>query len=100
MEWSQRFDEPAQVGGRARVANIQIVGYLRTAMEGCRKTADYNEVDACVAQSLNGFFELHQERERAVPRTRSSTIEAASNFLARSAGVSRNCSTSSVKSTP
>src|ERR1700733_2179605 len=43
--------------------------------------ADYSEIDACVARCIR-------------------TIEARSGFLARSAGVSRSCSTNSVKSMP
>ena len=64
------------------------------------ETTDDNEIHPRIAEYLNGFLELHQERRRAAPRTRSSTIEASSNFLARSAGVSRNCSTNNVKSMP
>ena len=62
-------------------------------MESGCKTTDYNEIDPCVAERMNCSLELHQESRRAAPRTRSSAIEASSSFLARSAGVSRNCST-------
>jgi hypothetical protein len=62
-------------------------------MESGCKTPDYNEIDPCVAERMNCSLELHQESRRAAPRTRSSTVEASSSFLARSSGVNRNCST-------
>ena len=61
---------------------------------------DDNEIDPCIAEHLYRFFELHQERLRAAPRTFSSTVDASSSFLARSPGVSRSCSTSKVRSMP
>jgi hypothetical protein len=56
--------------------------------------------DPGVAERLDRFLKLHYERRRAAPRTCSSAVEVSSSFLARSAGVRRNCSTSSVKSMP
>ena len=44
---------------RPEVGNVQIVGHLRAAMESGGKTADYNEIDTCVAQRLNSLLELH-----------------------------------------
>ena len=59
MERSQRLNEPAEVGGGPRVANIQIVSHLRAAMEcGCDATDD-DKIDACVAECLHRFFKLH-----------------------------------------
>ena len=69
-------------------------------MKGCGQAADDYEINTCVAQCLHRFCELHQERLRAAPRARSRAVDALSSFLARSAGVKRNCSMSSVKSIP
>ena len=49
IEWSQRLGELTQVCGGPGVANVQIVGHLRAAVEGGCKTTDYNEIDACIA---------------------------------------------------
>ena len=57
-------------------------------------------VAACGALGLQRALKFHQERLRAIPRTFSSDCDARCNLLARSAGVSRNCSISSVRSTP
>ena len=60
---------------------------------------DY-EFDFHVAQRLDRLFKLNHERLRALPRTFDACIEACAIFFARSEGVNRNCTMSSVKSIP
>jgi len=69
-------------------------------MQVRRDTADNDKINAAVAKCLNRRRELHQECLRAMPRICSNAVAASSRRRARSAGVSRNCEMSSVKSIP
>jgi hypothetical protein len=100
VERSEGHDKAAKIGGRAGIADIQIVGHARASMEGGGQPTDYNKIDARAGEGLNRRLKLHQERLRAMPNSfqhRRRDLQLSRPFRRRQP---QNCSTSSVKSTP
>ena len=97
MEWRKGQRQPAKIFGRSGVADIEIERDVTAAVEHAGNSANHNKLHPRIRQNLNRPRKLHQARLRAIPRICSIAMAARSSFCARSPGVSRSCSTSSVR---
>jgi hypothetical protein len=94
----QSFNQVAQVLWSPREEDIEVAGDAAAAVQDRRPATDDNELNASIAKRLYRSVEIHLRR--AAPRTLSAVCARSCNRRTRSPGSRRNCSISSVISTP